>query len=85
MEDRLMFRLRTVALLLTTCLAQAESALDQSWKSPGRTIKGSDYTVAMRDGRCVTGPIRSFDDRYVTVGASKLQRYGGRVLRLLGT
>jgi len=28
----------------------------------------------MRDGRCVTGHVKSFDDRYVTVGSSRLDR-----------
>jgi hypothetical protein len=65
---------RTVALLLLTCSARAESASDESWKNLGHTIKESSYTVAMRDGRCVTGHVASFDDKHVTVGSSKLDR-----------
>src|SRR5580704_1142504 len=43
-------------------------------RSAGHTIKQSSYTVAMRDGRCATGHIQSFDDKYVTVGSSRLDR-----------
>jgi hypothetical protein len=55
-------------------LGEAESASDKSWKNLGHTIKQSSYTVAIRDGRCVTGHIESFDDKYVTVGSSRLDR-----------
>jgi hypothetical protein len=72
-ENRTMFQ-RTAGLLLLTCLAKAESALDRSWRNLGHTIKESSYTVAMRDGRCLTGHIESFDGKYVTVGSSKLER-----------
>jgi hypothetical protein len=65
---------RTAALLLLTFLAKAESASDKSWKNLGHTIKQSSYTVAMRDGRCVTGHIESFDAKYATVGSSRLDR-----------
>jgi hypothetical protein len=65
---------RTAALLLLTCLAKAESASDKSWKNLGHTIKESSYTAAMRDGRCVTGHIESFNDTYLTISSSKLDR-----------
>jgi hypothetical protein len=65
---------RMAALLLFICLAKAESASDGSWRNLGQTIKESSYTLAMRDGRCITGHIASFDDKYVTVGSSKLER-----------
>jgi hypothetical protein len=65
---------RTAALLLLTCLAKAESASDKSWKNLGHAIKQSSCTVAMRDGRCATGHIESFDDKYVTVDSFRLDR-----------
>jgi hypothetical protein len=65
---------RTVALLLFACLAKLASASEESWKNLGHTIAESTYTVAMRDGRCVTGHVKSFDDQHVTVGSFKLDR-----------
>jgi len=70
---RVMFE-RTAVLLLFACLAEAESESDKSWKNLGHTIKQSSYTVAMRDGRCITGHIESFDDKYVIVKSLKLDR-----------
>jgi hypothetical protein len=67
---------RAAALLLFACLAKSESASDKSWKNLGHTIKQSSYTVAMRDGRCITGHIESLDDQYVTVNSLKLDRKG---------
>jgi len=61
-------------LLLLACLAKAESASDKSWKNLRHTIKESSYTVALRDGPCVTGHIESFNDKYLTIGSSKLDR-----------
>jgi hypothetical protein len=65
---------RTAALLILVSLAKAQSPSDRSWKNLSHTFKEASYTVAMRDGRCVTGHIASFDDRYVTVGSSELDR-----------
>jgi hypothetical protein len=66
---------RTVALLIILAYsATAGSAWDESWKNLGHTIKQSSYTVAMRDGRCVTGHVESFDDKYVTVRSLRLER-----------
>jgi small nuclear ribonucleoprotein (snRNP)-like protein len=65
---------RTVALSFLACSLIAGSAWDESWKNLGHTIKKSTYTVALRDGRCVTGHVESVDDKYVTVGSLKLER-----------
>jgi len=65
---------RTAALLLFASLAKAQSAADKSWNNLDHTIKQSSYTVAMRDGRCITGHIQSFDDKYVTLDSLKLDR-----------
>lgn len=66
--------MRTSVLLLLTCLAGAESAPDKSWGNLGKTIKQSVYTVAMRDGGCVTGHIKLFHDDFLTVDSSRLDR-----------
>ena len=66
--------LACLALLLSGCLAKSESASDESWKNLRHTIKQSSYTVAMRDGRCITGRIESLDDKYLTVNSLKLDR-----------
>jgi hypothetical protein len=65
---------RVLALLILVCSAKAGAASDESWKNLAHTIKESSYTVAMRDGRCVTGHVESFDDKYVTVRSLKLER-----------
>lgn len=65
---------RTVALLLLACSGKAASASEESWKNLGHAIKESSYTVAMRDGKCVTGHVASFDDGHVTVGSLKVDR-----------
>jgi hypothetical protein len=65
---------RTVFLVVCTCSAKAEPASDNSWKNLSHTIKEASYTVAMRDGRCVTGHIQKFDQTTLTVGSSKLDR-----------
>jgi len=65
---------RTAALLLLTFLAKAESASNKSWKNLGHTIRESSYTAAMRDGRCLTGRIESFNDNVLIIGSSKLGR-----------
>ncbi len=60
--------------MFLACLAKAESAQDKSWRNLKHTIKESRYTVAIRDGRCITGHIKSFDMKSVTIDASKLNR-----------
>jgi hypothetical protein len=72
-QNRIMLE-RTMALLLLACSAKAASASDESWKNLGHTIKESSYTVAMRDGRCVSGRVELFDDKHLTVGAFNLDR-----------
>ena len=65
---------RAFGLLLIAYSAMAASASDKSWKNLGHTIKESRYTVAMRDGRCITGHVESFDTKSVTIDSFKLDR-----------
>jgi len=47
---------------------------DKSWKNLSHTIRKADYTVATRDGRCVTGHVESFDQRSVTIKSVRIDR-----------
>src|SRR6478752_7653841 len=65
---------RFAALLFVACATNGASESDESWKNLGRTIKESDYTVATRDGHCVTGHVESFDEKSVTIKSVRLDR-----------
>ena len=54
--------------------ARGESELDKSWSNLGHTIKESSYSAAIRDGRCLTGRIDSFDNDSVTIGRRRIER-----------
>ncbi len=72
-DNRTMFA-RTVALFLLACSARATSASDESWKNLSYTNKESRYSVALRDGRCVSGLINLYDDRSITLESIRLDR-----------
>ncbi len=65
---------RLAAVFLLACAANGASESDKSWKNLSYTIKESAYTVATRDGRCVTAPIESFDENSVTVKSLRIDR-----------
>lgn len=65
---------RSAIAFLLACSVQGASESDKSWKNLGHTIKESVYTVATRDGRCVTGPIESFDEKSITVKSVRIDR-----------
>jgi len=64
----------SITFFVIICAARGASALDESWKNLGHTIRESNYTVATRDGRCVTGRVGSFDQDSLTIGFSRLDR-----------